>query len=137
MATSSGIKRKFAQMRIDIPGFLEATGAQFRYVSGRRWKDKKGKLPDGHIVVLQILKDNGVYGPGEDSMVFETFQVYVVDGSSDLGLVKGDYCTFSPDDFIPEHSYYIDFSFIIRLKSLRKIQVQKSGGSSNATDQKQ
>jgi len=126
------IKRKYQKTTVLGDQFLSDTGNEYRVVSQRSYVDKKGKLPDGIVMTLQITKDNGKYEAGEDNMILETFEAYVLCGSHDVGLKKGDYCALQ--DFMPDVSYYIDFSYILRFGGVQKIA--KTGGASNATDQK-
>lgn len=114
------IKRKYQKNLVLGDEFLKDTGNIFRVVTQRAYVDKRGRLDDGILFTLQITQDNGKYEVGEDNMIMETFDVYVLCGSHDVGLKKGDYCSLH--DFMPDVSYYIDFNYILRFRNIEKIE---------------
>ena len=119
------IKRKYQKTTVLGDQFLADTGNEYRVVSQRPYKDKKDKLPDGLLMTLQIVKDNSAYPVGEDNMTMETFEVYVLCGSHDVGLKKGDFCSLH--DFKEDLSYYIDYNYILRFGGVKKIDKSGSG----------
>lgn len=52
----------FTKTVIDWDKFAQATHNQYRVVSSRPYKDKKGNLPDGISLTLQVIKDDFDYG---------------------------------------------------------------------------
>jgi hypothetical protein len=113
------IKRKYQKTAVLGEQFLRDTGNQYIVVSVRNYVDKKGRLPDGVQMTLQITEDHSQYPATEDDMVLETFDVTVLTGTHNVGLVKGD--RVSLHDFLPDNSYYIDFNYILRFGGVKKI----------------
>ena len=124
------IKRKYQKTLVLGDEFLADTGNEYRVVAQRPYKGKKG-LSDGVVLTLQILHDKNKYPEGEDDMRLQTFDAYILCGGHDVGLKKGDYCAL--ENFMPDVSYHIDFSYILRFGGVKKIA--KPGGTTNA-DQK-
>ena len=113
------IKSKYQETRVLGDKFLKDTGNEYRVVAQRPYRDKKNRLPDGILLTLQITKDLNEYTNGEDDMTMGTFDVTVLCGTHDKGLVKGDFVSLH--DFREDVSYYIDFSFILRFGDVKKI----------------
>ena len=126
------IKRKYQKTLVLGNEFLADTGNVYRVVAQRPYTDKNGRLPNGVVLTLQITKDLGKYRDGEDNMVMENFDAYVLSGSHDVGLQKGDYCAL--EGFMPDVSYYINFDYILRFDGVKKL-VPK-GGAAGADDPK-
>lgn len=120
----SGINNKYQKTTVKGNEFLKDTENIYRLVSQRPWFDKKGILGEGVIVVGQIIKDNSKYPEGKDNMILENFEAYIICGSQDIGLKKGDY--FSLDGFIEEHSYYINYNYILRFRGIKKIDIKEN-----------
>jgi len=121
------IKSKYQTTRVLGDNFLKDTGNEYRVVTQRPYKDKKNKLPDGILLTLQITKDLNQYANGEDDMTLGTFDAYVLCGTHDKGLKKGD--LISLHDFKEDVSYYIDYNYILRFGDVKKLT--KSGTMPN------
>jgi len=121
---TSMIKSTYQQTRVLGDKFLKDTGNEYRVVTQRPYKDRKNRLPDGILLTLQITIDNNQYKNGEDDMTLGTFDAYVLCGTHDKGIKKGD--IVSLHDFREDVSYYIDYSYILRFDDVKKIE--KSGG---------
>lgn len=117
------IKNKYQKTTVKGEEFIKDTENQYRIVNQRPYTDSKGRLDNGIVMTLQILSDKNQYPNGEDNMVLDTFQVYVICGTHDLGFKKGDY--ISLNGFMEEHSYYINYNFILRFKGAEKINVKE------------
>jgi len=113
------IKNKYQETRVLGDQFIADTGNEYRVVTQRPYKDKKNRLPDGILLTLQITKDLNQYQNGEDDMTLGTFDAYVLCGTHDMGLKKGD--LVSLHDFREDVSYYIDFNYILRFGGVKKI----------------
>jgi len=125
-----GIKNRYQQTVVLGEQFLKDTGNVYRVVSKRPYTDKKGILPNGVILTLQITKDHAVYEDSEDNMILETFDATVLTGSHDVGLIKGDFCEL--EDFKKEVSFYFNFTYLLRFGGVKKLVIQE-GGANNAT----
>ena len=103
-------------------------GGSYTFVSQRTYKGKpEAGLAPGATVTLQIISDahdHGVDKSGRprDNNALETFSVTVVGCSYPLPLSKGDRVQL--EGFIPEASYYIDYSPILRFRAIKKLQQQ-------------
>ena len=118
------IKIKYQETRVLGDKFLADTGNEYRVVEQRPYTDKKGKLGMGIRMTLQITKDKNQYSENEDDMTMGTFEVFVLCGSHNVGLKKGD--LVSLHGFREDVSYYIDFNYILRFDGVKKIE--KAGG---------
>ena len=119
------IKNGYRYIRhlIDIDRFLADTGNRYM-MTGQR--PDKGKINDDGTVVrppgvrmtLQILVDNSEVlvdresGEIKEDNMYETFVVTIVDAKYPLPLQKGSIVSLK--QFLPAHSYYIDYNFILR-----------------------
>lgn len=107
-------------------------GGNYVFVGQRpyRGKPEAGLLP-GATVTLQIRQDacdHGLDKSGRprDNNVLETFPATIVGCTYPLPFSKGDLVEL--DGFLPDASYYIDFSLILRFSSINKFQTPQSGG---------
>jgi len=114
------IKRKYQKTAVLGNEFLADTGNEYKVVAQRAYIDKKGILPNGVILTLQIIHDKNKYNHGEDDMTFQTFDVYVLCGANDVGVKKGD--LVSLHEFMEDVSYYINFDYILRFREVTKIE---------------
>ena len=118
------IKSNYQETRVLGDKFVKDTGNEYRVVTQRPYKDKKNKLPDGILLTLQITKDLNQYKYGEDDMTMGTFDAYVLCGTHDIGLKKGD--LVSLHEFKEDISYYINYNYILRFGDVKKIQKSSS-----------
>ena len=114
------IKIKYQETKVLGDQFITDTGNEYRVVAQRPYTDKKKKLPNGILLTLQITKDKNKYPENEDDMTMGTFDVYVLCGSHDVGLKKGD--LVSLHGFREDVSYYIDFNYILRFDGVKKVE---------------
>ena len=99
--------------------FIADTGNEYRVVRQRTYKDKTNQLPDGIVLTLQITKDLNQHQNGKDDMTLGKFDAYVLCGTHDIGLKKGDLVSLY--DFREDVSYYIDSDYILRFGGVKKI----------------
>lgn len=99
-------------------------GGVFRIVSQRPYKGKpEAGLAPGVTFTLQVVEDKAppiidkATGQPRENNVFETFEATVVGQEYPAPFRKGDYVEL--DGFMPEASFYIDFSLILRFQSIR------------------
>ena len=120
----------FTHTVIDIDKLLSGTHNEYRVVSTRRYSDKKGILPEGISVTLQIIKDDIDYGytktgePRENNL-YQNFDVTILDAS--LSLAKGDIIQLI--DFVPEHSFAVGFDLLLRFKSAKVLKPAEAKGT--------
>ncbi|MBQ6734284.1 MAG: hypothetical protein IJR00_05160 [Lachnospiraceae bacterium] len=104
--------------------FEEATGNNYLVVATRPYKDKKGVLPDGISMTLQVLSDNYDYGIDKrtnkprESNLYCCFDVTVLNDK--LQVKKGDRIQLL--QFDKEHSYVISFDLILRFRDAKVLQ---------------
>lgn len=103
--------------------FAEATHNQYRVVSSRPYKDKKGILPDGIALTLQVTQDDFNYGADKDgnpreNNLFQNFDVTVLNNKIDVK--KGDVIQLL--DFDAVHSFVINFDLILRFKDAKVLK---------------
>lgn len=117
---------RYTKMIILVNKLLEDTGNCYRVVGQRAYKGKpEANLDPGTTFTLQIIEDNSEpiidkkTGLPKDNNVFETFDVTVVGCKYPAPFAKGDYVSLG--GFVEEASYYIDFSFILRFREIKKI----------------
>ncbi len=113
----------FTKTSIEWEKFISATKNQYKVVSVRNYRDKKGNLPDGVSLTLQVIKDDYDYGVDKngnqrETNLFQNFDVTVLNDS--VQVVKGDYVAL--EGFIPEYSFVIGFDMILRFKSLKVLK---------------
>ena len=99
-------------------------GNEFIFVSQSAYKGKPGTgLKPGATIVLQIVHDHaepGIdkeTGVKKDNNVLNTFEVTVPGVEFPLSFAKGD--RVSLGGFMPDHSYYINFAFILRFSEIK------------------
>jgi len=117
---------------IDWPKFEQATHNQYRVVSCRPYSDKKGVLPDGISLTLQVVKDDYDYGVNKEGKarennIYQNFDVTVLSRST--AVKKGDFVQLL--DFDSEHSFAIGFDLILRFRGMKVLQIQ-AGTKPNA-----
>ena len=101
-------------------------GGSYIFVSQRPYKGKpEAGLAPGATVTLQIMQDahdHGVDKAGRprDNNALETFSATIVGCTYPLPLAKGDKVKLS--GFLPDASYYIDYSLILRFSAIEKVQ---------------
>lgn len=131
--------RRYTKVVIDWGQMNTDFGGAFRVVSQRAYKGKpEAGLASGVTFTLQVVEDKappvidkGTGQPMENN-VFETFEATVVGQKYPAPFRKGDYVEL--DGFMPEASFYIDFSLILRFQSIKatnspKGDVQEPKGS--------
>lgn len=111
---------------IDWDSMNRDWGGSYILVSQRPYRGKpEAGLAPGATVTLQIMQDahdHGVDKSGRprDNNALETFSVTIVGCSYPLPFTKGDKVKL--DGFMPDASYYIDYSLILRFSSIEKAQ---------------
>ena len=111
---------------IDWEGMDKDWGGSYIFVSQRPYKGKaEASLAPGATVTLQIMQDahdHGVDKAGRqrDNNTLEVFSATIVGCTYPLPFAKGDKVKLS--GFLPDSSYYIDFSLILRFSSIEKVQ---------------
>lgn len=113
----------FTRTVIEWEKFAQATHNQYRVVSSRPYKDKKGVLPDGISLTLQVIKDDFDYGVDKDgnpreNNLFQNFDVTVLNNKIDVK--KGDIVQLL--NFDEEHSFAIDFNLLLRFKDAKVLK---------------
>lgn len=122
---------RYVKNVIEIEKFLEDTGNRYLLISQRYFKGKynaKGEceIQEGVTVGLQILEDNSEKiidkntGEEKPDNTLETFEVTIVGVKYPLDIKKGSIVQLS--GFIPEFSYYINYSFILRFTGIEEIE---------------
>ena len=121
----------FVSTVINADAMLQAMGNEFLVVSSRDYSDKKGVLPDGKVLTLQVIQDSTDYGIDKktgqpiENNVMQNFDVTVLNRNTELK--RGDRVALL--DFDAEHSYYIDFNLILRFKDCKKLQSTATSGT--------
>ena len=116
---------------IDWVGMNRDWGGFYTFVGQRAYKGKpEAGLSPGATVTLQIISDahdHGVDKSGRprDNNALETFSVTIVGCSYPLPFTKGDKVKL--DGFMPDASYYIDYSLILRFSHIEKVQQPAPG----------
>lgn len=115
----------FTRTVIDWEKFAQATHNQYRVVSTRPYTDKKGVLPNGVTLTLQVIKDDFDYGVDKDGKprennLFQNFDVTVLNDKVDAK--KGDMVQLL--NFDAEHSFVIDFNMYLRFKDAKVLRPQ-------------
>lgn len=115
----------FTKLVIDWDMIAKATKNQYRVVSVRPYKDKKGILPDGYTLTLTVLKDDFDYGvdkegkPRENNQ-YQNFDATVLNRKRDIK--KGDIVRLL--DFDSDNSYAINFDMHLRFHDCEILQPQ-------------
>jgi len=123
-----GIQNGYRYTRTVVDGvrMLNDFDNRFRFVSQKPFKAKPEKgLEAGTTVTLQILADKSAPihdkdGRVKENNVFQTFDAMIVGAKYPLPLVKGDFVTLG--DFMQDESYFIDFDFVLRFRTIKKLQ---------------
>lgn len=116
----------YVQTIIDWTKMEQNFGNVFGYVNERPYRDKKGVLPDGVTVTLNIIKDDGDYGIDKNTGKprstnrGQNFDVTILNGKTSTDFQFGD--KVSLVGFDPEHSYAVGFDLLLRFKDIKKAQ---------------
>lgn len=111
---------------IDWAAMDKDWGGSYIFVSQRPYKGKaEASLAPGATVTLQIMQDahdHGVDKAGRqrDNNALEVFSATIVGCTYPLPFAKGDKVKLG--GFMPDASYFIDFSLILRFSSIEKAQ---------------
>ncbi len=126
----------YVKTLIDWAGMDKDWGHTYMLVSQRPYKGKpEAGLAPGATVTLQIMQDAHDYGVDKsgrprDNNALETFSVTIVGCSYPLPFTKGDKVKL--DGFMPDASYYIDYSLILRFSHIEKVQQPAPGAEAKA-----
>lgn len=131
MAIQDGYR--YTKTVVNADQMLKDFSNQFRFVSQKKYNGNPDKgLAAGATVTLQIIHDNSApvidkkTGQPKENNVFQTFDATIVGMSYPLPISKGDFVSLG--GFLPDKSYYIDFNFILRFSTIKKLQpVQPQG----------
>lgn len=121
---------RYTRTIVEGDKFLEDTGNEYMLISQRKYKGKTDRdgnpvLEPGVTVTLQIMRDTSQpivdkeTGLILDDNALETFEATIVDCPYPLPYKKGD--RVSLHGFLTEHSYYINFNFILRFLGISRI----------------
>ena len=111
---------------IDWTAMDKDWGGSYTFVSQRPYIGKaEASLAPGATVTLQIMQDahdHGVDKAGRqrDNNALEVFSATIVGCTYPLPFAKGDKVKLG--GFMPDASYFIDFSLILRFSSIEKAQ---------------
>ena len=106
-------------------------GGSFTFVNQAPYKGKpEAGLAPGATVTLQINQDTHDHGIDKsgrkrNNNALETFAATVVGCTYPLPFQKGDKVKL--DGFLPDASYYINYSLILRFSSIEKVQQPAPG----------
>lgn len=113
-----------------IDKFLEDTGNEYTFVSQRPYKGKTDingntLVESGAVVTLQVRTDKNEptvdkNGNTIDNNVMEMFEATIVGVKFPLQLKKG--CIVRLDGFLPDISYYINHTPILRFESIEEVK---------------
>jgi len=130
-------KMKYQKSLVLGEDFVSDTANQYLYVSQREYKGKydgeQEILPKGTTLSLQIIKDSAVYPEGEESLLYETFDVTILDGNTRADLVKGDYVSLI--GFREDASFYFNYTYLLRFDGYKKLVPRSE--NNNATTGKE
>lgn len=121
---------RYIKTIIEIDKFLSDTANRYMLISQRPFRGKydadgKCEIPEGVTVGLQILEDHSEpvidknTGEVKQDNKYETYDATIVGVQYPLSINKGSMVSLS--DFLPEYSYYINYSFILRFGAIEKI----------------
>lgn len=127
------IKNGYRYSAVNGNKMLKDFGNHFLYVSQKPYKGNPEKgLLAGSTVTLQILQDNSEpvvdkkTGQVKEDNRLETFEATIIGAKYPLPFTKGDHVALG--DFMMDVSHFIDFDFILRFGSIKKLQpVQMQG----------
>lgn len=115
----------YTENRVKGNIFLENTGNIFEFVAQRPYRDKKGVLPDGVILTLHILQDNGDYGVDKETGApratnrGQNFDATILCGKTHLDFKEDDLIALEGFDY--EHSMAINFDLLLRFRGAKKV----------------
>ncbi len=115
----------YTKTQFDCEKFLKVTRNEFMYVTGKLYQSKKNPEDSGFSLTLSIRHDDMDYGIDKktgrkrDNNVLNTFDVTILNGSSEIPFKKGD--LVSLEGFIPEKSYVIGFDLLLRFRNVKKV----------------
>lgn len=129
----------YAHTVVDGEKLLQDHGNHYRFVGQKPFRGKPDKgLDTGTTVTLQVMEDKSMPGtdkktgqPRENNM-YQTFDATVVGMPYPLPFVKGD--EVSLGGFMPEVSYYIDFSLILRFGEIRPYSTPQGNNTHDHKD---
>lgn len=126
-------QNKLLRLCVDVSALLNNTQNQYCVVTQRPYvKEKDGVETKGTTLTLSVLYDDTDYGTdpktGEviESNVYETFDVTILNGETRLPLKKGDIIALK--NFDKEHSYCIEYNYILRFKGYEILNGGKKNG---------
>ena len=102
--------------------FVQATHNKYKVVGSRPYTDKKGVLPDGVTLTIQVIHDDFDYGvnksgkPRENNEL-QNFDVTIL--NSKVVAKKGDIVELS--GFDEEHSTVVNFDIYLKFKDAKVI----------------
>ena len=126
----------YVKTLIDWAGMDKDWGGSYTFVNQVVYKGKpESGLAPGATVTLQILQDAHDHGTDKagrkrNNNALETFTATIVGCTYPLPFVKGDKVKL--DGFLPESSYYINYSLILRFSSIEKVQQPAPGAGAKA-----
>lgn len=105
----------------------DAFGGKYRVLAKKPYSDAKGRYPDGWTLTLQIGQDSFDYGTDKSgNRVYDntgqTFDATVFDRAAGENIDRDDVVEL--EGFREDASYYINYSFILRFDSVRKVSTQ-------------
>lgn len=125
MAIQNG--HRFTRQIIEWMKMNDAFGGQYRVLTKKPYSDAKGRYPDGWTFTLQIGQDTFDYGTDKSGNKIydnagQTFDVTVFNRAAGETIDRGDMVEL--EGFREDASFYIDYSFILRFDTLKKVAVQ-------------
>ena len=127
----------YVQTLIDWAKMEQNFGNVFSYVTERPFHDKKGILPDGVTVTLNIIKDDGDYGIDKktgkprSTNLGQNFDVTILNGKTSTDFEFED--KVSLVDFDQEHSYVMGFDLLLKFKDIKKAQAMPAQQSKSVS----
>lgn len=96
--------------------FASATHNEYQVIFFREYVDKKGILPDGLTLTLQVIHDDYDYGFNDkgEKILDNTLNQFDVTVFIRKPVQKGDLISLIGYD--EDHTYYIDFNLILRFE---------------------
>ena len=117
---------RYVETRINADQMLKDMGNEFMFLEQIKYKGKPEKnVPEGITVTLQVLHDSSTpqidkqTGKPKANNVFENFEVTIPGCDYPAPLEKGDHVALGK--FLPEISYYIKYTPILRFGAIKKI----------------
>lgn len=105
----------------------DSFGGKYRVLAKKPYSDAKGRYPDGWTLTLQIGQDTFDYGTDKSGNKIydntgQTFDATVFNRAAGETIDRGDMVEL--EGFREDASFYIDYSFILRFDTLKKVAVQ-------------